>query len=98
MCLKLRSKTETQATVQIIGHDVVRSVPWYIKTAGKTNPGLFVHANGGSKNGAAETLHACPRGSNHNNCQWFIEKSTTRKKCAEVLLRMTLSLSLSLSL
>lgn len=40
---------------------------------------LFLHAHGGTKNGAQETLHPCPKGNNHPNCQWVLEASGTRR-------------------
>ena len=47
----------------------------YIKSS---DANLYVHANGGSNEGATETLHPCPKGSNHPNCQWSFEPSPTR--------------------
>ena len=47
----------------------------YIKVS---DQGLYLHANGGSKPGAEQTLHPCPKGNNHPNCQWVFEPSPTR--------------------
>lgn len=47
----------------------------YLRSAGAR---LYLHALGGSKRGARETLHACPKRANHPNCQWIFEPSPTR--------------------
>jgi hypothetical protein len=38
----------------------------------------YIHTGGGSVIGKTQSLHECPKGSNHPNCQWTFEKSTTR--------------------
>lgn len=48
---------------------------FYLKIQGEE---LYLHAKGGASPGARMTLHACPKGRNHSNCQWYIEKSRTR--------------------
>eukprot|EP00493_Phyllostaurus_siculus_P000475 UN00477 len=40
---------------------------YYIKVADKR---LYIHAWGGSKSKAKETLHYCPKKADHPNCQW----------------------------
>ncbi len=42
----------------------------YLRSAGAS---LYLHATGGSNPGAKQTLHPCPKGNNHGNCQWIIE-------------------------
>jgi len=48
----------------------------YIKVSDQN---LYLHASGGSNPGAEQTLHSCPKGNNHPNCQWVFEPSPTRK-------------------
>jgi hypothetical protein len=52
---------------------------WYIQPS-FTRPGafyikvsdaeLYLHSHGGTRSGAQQTLHPCPRSNNHANCQW----------------------------
>lgn len=35
---------------------------------------LYLHSHGGAHNGAHQTLHPCPKGNNHYNCQWKLNE------------------------
>ncbi|MCB9549983.1 MAG: RICIN domain-containing protein [Myxococcales bacterium] len=48
---------------------------FYVRSLGGP---LYLHAHGGTNNGANLTLHACPKNADHPNCQWFFEPSPTR--------------------
>ncbi|MEZ4467796.1 MAG: RICIN domain-containing protein [bacterium] len=48
---------------------------YYVRSVGGP---LYLHAHGGTNNGANLTLHACPKNADHPNCQWFFEPSPTR--------------------
>ena len=47
---------------------------YYIKSS---DANLFLHTHGGSRGGYKNTLHHCPKGNNHGNCQWQIQNSKT---------------------
>lgn len=44
----------------------------YLRSAGA---GLYLHTHGGSQPGYRQTLHDCPRGNDHPNCQWHVSLS-----------------------
>jgi hypothetical protein len=47
----------------------------YITASDRTT---VMHASGGSAHGKTLTMHACTRANNYPNCQFILEKSTTR--------------------
>ena len=66
-CPKENDHPNCQWTLEPSG---TRSGAYYIKTTGAN---LYLHADGGSNEGAKETLHPCPKENDHGNCQWIIE-------------------------
>ena len=48
---------------------------YYIRSS---DANLYIHTQAGSKNKHKQTLHPCPKGSNHPNCQWQFQRSTTK--------------------
>lgn len=49
---------------------------YYIRAKGTS---LYLHANGGNHGGSQITLHPCPKGRDHPNCQWELQPH-----CADV--------------